>query len=540
MRTSITSRQGSLRLRHAVRSVLLGSAIGLLAACGGGGSGSSAPGPQPGGPQPGGPQPGGPQPSSSNLPQSVSQAGPNASLFVDVTGNTVLDLVAGSPDGDQGMDHDWLLINNGSGVFSVAASPLPNRYLGRNGTTVAIAAIDANLNGRNDLLLVTVDARQGSYYETSRLQLFLNQGNGQFTDASDQINGGDLQHWPEWVRVADYDGDGYPDILLTSSGSGPNAESCEVMGGRIFLNDGTGQFTQADITLEDGFGSYSAECLIVDRYGNSEPGMFTSSDRDRHVLDALVADIDGDGRPDIVASTMHTYWPVFINRSLPGALHFEVVFNGPDTVTVEHEGQMHDLVGAFWKNGTLADINGNGNLDLVGSAAIATGPQVAEPVLIWHGQGDGTFFFAGGAGADDCSVDALETVLCRSYFVDQYPDRTGVAHARQWLTLDIDGDGLDDVYIADHGWDAMPFPGRRNILLRGQSDGSMIDASSEWLSTASTFTHGAAVGDITGNSRPDLFKNNYWDAGGPGAVFEFENGAKLWFNDATPPLRGED
>jgi hypothetical protein len=516
----------------------------LLVACGGGGGDS---GPGTAAPPPGSSPPSPPPPAATQLPAALNESAPNASLLFNARGNGTLDLVV---DGPTGHTRDWLLINDGSGSFSFAENTLPNRYLGGEGVTVAFAAIDANLDGREDLLVVTVDGRQGSFYESSQVQLFLNEGDGRFVDASGNISGGiNPNAWYESIRVADFDGDGYPDFLLTSSGN--PVQSCDTLGGRIFLNDGTGQFTSTRITLTDGLGSYHADCLRFDAGANTFEERHLGDDNLAFTLDALLGDLDNDGRPDIVASSLSGTWPVFLNRSDPGELRFDVVFNGgaesesfcfigflvEPCITLD---PFNAGVAGTWKNGVLADLDGNGTLDLVASLSIAPGPAFLQPVVLWRGEGNGRFSFISGVGADDCALD--ESTRCGSFSIAAHPERVGVQHARQWLVLDINGDGRDDVFVADHGWDAPPFPGRRNLLLLGQADRTLVEGSQQWLSSASTFTHGAAVGDMTGNGRPDLFKNNYYfpPSNDGSAFFNADNEVKLWLNEGNAPLRGTD
>jgi hypothetical protein len=532
--------------KKTISVVALGVTGSLLMACGGGGdSGPGTAAPPPSSPPPSPPPP---PPAATQLPAALNESTPNASLLFNARGDGTLDLVV---DGPAGNTRDWLLVNDGSGRFSFGENALPERYLGADGVSVAFAAIDANLDGREDLLVVTVDGRPDSFYGSSKVQLFLNEGDGRFVDASDNIAGGvNPNAWYESIRVADFDGDGYPDFLLTSSGN--PVQSCDTLGGRIFLNDGTGRFTQARLTLTDALGSYETDCLRFDAGANTAAERHLGDDNLAFTLDALLGDLDGDGRPDILASSLRATWPVFLNRSVSGELRFELVFNGGTEVegtcffgfppVQEPCTRLEPFdagVAGFWKNGVLADIGGNGTLDLVVSTSIAPGQTSLQPVVLWRGEGDGVFSFVGGVGADDCALD--ESTRCGSFSIAEHPERVGVQHARQWLVLDINGNERDDVFVADHGWDAAPFPGRRNLLLLGQADGTLVDGSAQWLSSASTFTHGATVGDVTGNGRADLFKNNYYFApSNGGGAFSSDNESKLWLNDGNPPLSGTD
>jgi len=78
-------------------------------------------------------------------------------------------------------------------------------------------------------------------------------------------------------------------------------------------------------------------------------------------------------------------------------------------------------------------------------------------------------------------------------------------HARHMISEDLDGDGKNEVIIADHGIDRVPFPGGIPIILK--------DVNGEWLSDNSTksleydFTFNVAVLDVP-QKKKGLFKAN--------------------------------
>ena len=86
----------------------------------------------------------------------------------------------------------------------------------------------------------------------------------------------------------------------------------------------------------------------------------------------------------------------------------------------------------------------------------------------------------------------------------------GTTHAREIVFGDFNGDQLTDVFIADHGWDAVPFPGNENQLLL-QENGALVDASDR-LPQEDNFTHAASVADINGDGFVDVFLVNEQDA----------------------------
>lgn len=70
---------------------------------------------------------------------------------------------------------------------------------------------------------------------------------------------------------------------------------------------------------------------------------------------------------------------------------------------------------------------------------------------------------------------------------------------------DFDGDGRNDIFIADHGYDDAPF-GNQNTLLLNKASG-FVDGTS-LLPQVADFSHGLVVADFDGNARPDLLVMN--------------------------------
>lgn len=498
------------QLRHS----LILSTLALFVGCGGGSGGSSDGGNTDAGGDNGSGSDSGGGSSDLRIPAEIDEQSFSASHMVDLNNDGELDIVLGLAGGEH--PGDSILFNEGSGEFRLSTDALPERYLQAQGQTVAITSADVTGNGFQDLIAVAVDARRDSFYQSARLHVFHNNGDESFADATDEVYSGHIESgWPEWVRTADFDGDGYTDFLITAPGCAQ--EAC--FGGRIYLNNQQGGFAPATITMVDTYGEYRDSVLTWDGGQNTGERL----DRNfRAALDLFVGDMDGDDRPDVFTGGTWSTWATFINDSEPGSLRFNVVFSGGTRTTgtpegceseFDPDGEPCGLLDPFtsetlFKNGTLLDVDNDGDLDVVASLAISGGNTTRAPISVLLNDGTGHVEYAGVAG----TLSPERESASEPFDATEFPEDTGVVHARQWQVADFDGDGRDDLFIADHGYEgggAGDFEGASNLLLLNQGDGTLRDVSAQWLSTAGTYTHGAAVGDVTGNGRPDIFKNNF-------------------------------
>lgn len=280
--------------------------------------------------------------------------------------------------------------------------------------------------------------------------------------------------WIEWIRVGDFNNDGNLDFVTTfSGGDALDPLNDQYVGGLIYLNDGNANFSRATIRMNDHgvLGEYTNPALGWDLGGNGSI--------QRYPLDIFAGDVDNDGDIDLVAPNAYAggEWATFLNVSVGTEASFDVVLNG--------NGNADPYDETVFKNGALMDIDGDGFLDVIGSASISGfGPGV--PIVTFLNDGTGRF----------SPVDALITGTAPA-----------VVHARQWLVADFNGDAQADLFVADHGLDQFPFPGFPNTLLLSSGAGGLSNSSSN-VGTASGFTHGAAVGDIDNDGDLDIFMNN--------------------------------
>jgi hypothetical protein len=106
------------------------------------------------------------------------------------------------------------------------------------------AFLDYDGDGWLDILLVNGMDWPGHARRRSTLQLYRNNRHGTFTDVTQQA-GLAVEMYGMGVAVADYNNDGFPDILVTAVGQN-----------RLFQNTGKGHFV--DVTAKAGLGGRSA------------------------------------------------------------------------------------------------------------------------------------------------------------------------------------------------------------------------------------------------------------------------------------------
>lgn len=161
------------------------------------------------------------------------------------------------------------------------------------------------------------------------------------------------------------------------------------------------------------------------------------------------------------------------------------------------------------------DFDGDGDDDVMMLAAASLDPgfEVDREGVILINNGDWTFTVADGAR----------------------PSTTGPRRIRM---ADFNAEGRNDFFIADHGYDASPFPGSDNQLLLWTSEG-YVDASDRLPDDSSGFTHSAGVGDVGGDGDVDILVGNAFGAFMDGAPYFLLNDGEANFavNQANLPDR---
>jgi hypothetical protein len=367
----------------------------------------------------------------------------------DLNGDGKPDVVVANP----GLNNVGVFLNTGgalgAGAF-LAVSGMPN----------AVSLADINGDGHLDILVVVASAG------VNQLQAMLGDGHGGFA-APVAIATGSAGPITNTI-VADFNGDGFPDIAF---GSNPNA-------------------TQISIIFGDGHGGFSAPRLIqVASDGTSAVGL-------------ILLDANKDLKPDLAVNT----------ASVTANLHesFLLLNDGTGNFSVSHlssfNGSATNLPSGFVT--AVADFNADGNPDLL------FGPNSSSFITFGDGHGGSLFsspvvpFMVSpqGFAAD---VDGNQTVDLVSPTLGSYfpgnghggfgdPISVGLPQGSTLIAVaDMNGDGKPD-FIVQSGTDVSVVLNTFTASGISASTVLQLSASADTTSVGLPVTLAASVGSYGG------------------------------------------
>ncbi len=220
------------------------------------------------------------------------------------------------------------------------------------------------------------------------------------------------------ISVADFDGDGYPDLAVRRAGGG--ADDFSSGGHRsswLLRNTGHGIFE--DVTQSSGFAARR-------RGDPSELG--------RPMEVVIFADVDGDGHLDAFTSWKGGDESGQSSEIMLGDGTGGFIL-GPEDNPLRREGKLINIAGA-----AFVDIGRNGQIDLW----LGHGVQGASPAQdrLYRGDGGGRFY-------DHTAGYGLVTRPWSS--IDDL--NAGLAHSNSWAAAacDLDGDGIPELLSSSYG-----------------------------------------------------------------------------------------
>ena len=334
---------------------------------------------------------------------------------------------------------------------------------------VAVAVSDLNQDGKPDL--ITANALSNNI---SILQNNSSGGNFSFGPHTD-LNAG---KGPRNIAVGDLNGDGKPDIVVANFNSGDSGTVS------VFRN-----------TSQNGIISFDPAINIQTGSGT---------------VDVAIADINLDGRPDIIATSGNSgIFSILQNTSIgSGALTFApkldyFSFNHPDHVTVadmDNDGKPDIIISEF--SNYEVDVYRN----ISSGEVISLAPPVPYPV----GQNPG-FLRTGdldGDGKLDLAVENYGTASISFYKNMSVPGSISLVNrvdspstASSITFADLNGDGKPDISTGNGQ--------SGNIsVIQNNSGGSQIALSPVINFKTGNFDTFGNVGDLNGDGRPDLIAVN--------------------------------
>ena len=419
-----------------------------------------------------------------HLPKAAMQTAHIHLVDVDRDGDLDAVLANASPPKQQKGAPNRLYINDGKGHFSNKTGE--KQFPAGNQRTFRVDSADVDKDGDEDLVLANVGACQWlindgkGHFKARPMPPFklTNRHSGALWDVS--------KHRNLYVQFSDINVDGYPDLAFCSSF--PSL--------MIYINvpDGSGGRTfEARPDLIDPWPSgHGAEMVeLADVNGDGKPDLTITSGNEQTPLwinawpkgfrfatcntklnlpyvdwmtqSCSVGDMNGDGKPDIAMGQRHEREVLLFLQGREGWTRRD--FTDPSVLAPD----------SVVENISHADVDGDGDQDLL------LGLRTKPTVLLLN---DGKANFKKATGKNALPPTAMET--------------------SESLPVDVDLDGDMDLVMCNWARGFLAAGSQKNSLFINNGNGIFQDMSKQYLPQVKSTARGGDVGDVNGDGYPDV------------------------------------
>jgi hypothetical protein len=397
-----------------------------------------------------------------------------------------------------------------------------------------------------------------------------------------------------FIAAADVNGDGLADVIMPGPNLG-NSESIAVLDGQADGLLSTVQYISVPITpyamavgdvdgngtpdlvpiTTDNFSSTTVSIMLGDGHGNFQQPSAQQTFPGYGPGPAYLADIDGDGKPDLVLAVQQTsgiaysiLWlkntggsfgpPTTLVASTPSNSFCVADFNGdgkPDILYTSTAQALHILINQG--NGNFTDQAAGGLNGIVGVAIVLDFNLDGVPdIVVQAQQGNGSvlYSFEGKGNGSFKQVASLNNpgtgqLVTGDFDHDGFPDLAGPSGLEPSEILYFFGDGhgnfvLQPVVgpegqyaaVGDFNGDGIPdvvVPDRFTFvsLALGRTDRNFPSA----LALSPATMTSVWAGDINGDGLPEIFVGGDYIDGIPGTVFLNQGNGSFQFAANTDP-----
>jgi hypothetical protein len=421
-----------------------------------------------------------------HLPKAVMQT--THIHLVDVDGDRDLDAVAANtspPKQKKGGAPNHLYINDGKGHFSNETGE--RQFPAGDQDTFRVASADMDKDGDMDLVL----ANKGMN------QLLVNGGNGRFQvrpmpayQIEDRWTGAtrDVSKARNLdVHFTDISGDGYPDVVFCSN-------ACSAM---VYMN----------VPDANGHRAFKAKPDIL------EPKPMGHGAESIHL-----ADVDGDGKPDLTIASGHEQTPLWIN-DWPKGFRFATCntkLNLPYTDwvvlscgvgDVNGDGKPDIAMGQRLEKDVMLFLQGSNGWTMKSVPApgvLIPGQSIVEDVALVDVDGDKDGDIVLGIRGKPSALLLNDGKANFEVAKGQRALPPTPMSTSKILPVDVDLDGDQDLVMCNWERRLLAAGKQKNSLFINNGKGIFEDKSKEYLPKVKSTARGGDVGDVNGDGYPDI------------------------------------